>query len=210
MLSANNKNYYATALALAGLFQAVLLLKQLAKTGKADEDAFLVSINSIYKINADNIESIYGGAQALHLGLKELRHFFNVDQRQSPDVTRYFLDLVHLERKLANNPCIRDKLTQRIAQVANQTNYFPPTHVTLLSNLTDAYKKTLGVLNCPIQITGRANYLRRQDIMDKIHALLLAGLRSVVLWRQVGGTRWQLLFGRKYILKAVDQLLLET
>jgi high frequency lysogenization protein len=32
---------------------------------------------------------------------------------------------------------------------------------------------------------------------SRIRALLLAGLRSAILWRQCGGTRWSILFNRK-------------
>lgn len=38
---------------------------------------------------------------------------------------------------------------------------------------------------------------------DKVRALLLAGIRSAMLWRQLGGRRWQLLFSRR---KLLDQL----
>jgi high frequency lysogenization protein len=36
---------------------------------------------------------------------------------------------------------------------------------------------------------------------------LLAGIRSAVLWRQLGGTRFQLLFSRKRIVSDAEELL---
>jgi high frequency lysogenization protein len=36
---------------------------------------------------------------------------------------------------------------------------------------------------------------------------LLAGIRSAVLWRQLGGTRLQLLFSRKSIVSDAEELL---
>ena len=47
MLFGKPKNYYDITLALAGIFQAILLIKSIAETGKADEAAFLTTINSI-------------------------------------------------------------------------------------------------------------------------------------------------------------------
>ena len=43
-------------------------------------------------------------------------------------------------------------------------------------------------------------------MQDKIRACLLAGIRSAVLWRQVGGSKWQLLFHRKKLVQAAQQL----
>jgi high frequency lysogenization protein len=40
-----------------------------------------------------------------------------------------------------------------------------------------------------------------------IRALLLAGLRSALLWNQVGGKRRHFIFSRKQMLKAAQQLL---
>ena len=43
--------------------------------------------------------------------------------------------------------------------------------------------------------------LRDTDNQERIRALLLAGIRAVILWRQVGGRRRYLIFRRKEILK---------
>ncbi len=37
-------------------------------------------------------------------------------------------------------------------------------------------------------------------------ALLLAGIRSAFLWRQLGGRRWRLLFQRRRLLQTSQQL----
>ncbi|MEH6454630.1 MAG: DUF489 family protein, partial [Psychromonas sp.] len=39
----------------------------------------------------------------------------------------------------------------------------------------------------------------------KIRALLLAGVRAAVLWRQIGGKRRQLIFSRKAMLHQTKQ-----
>lgn len=41
----------------------------------------------------------------------------------------------------------------------------------------------------------------------KIRALLLAGVRSAVLWRQVGGRRWQLFLWRNKFAKLAKKLI---
>ena len=44
-------------------------------------------------------------------------------------------------------------------------------------------------------------------IAAKVRATLLAGIRSAVLWRQSGGNRWQLIFGRRKIIEQAGRLL---
>jgi high frequency lysogenization protein len=43
--------------------------------------------------------------------------------------------------------------------------------------------------------------------MEKVRALLLAGIRAAVLWRQVGGSRLQILFSRAKIKAAAEKIL---
>jgi high frequency lysogenization protein len=48
-------------------------------------------------------------------------------------------------------------------------------------------------------VQGDQQYLGNQSTVNKIRALLLAGIRATLLWRQCGGSRWKLLFFRKKI-----------
>ena len=49
-------------------------------------------------------------------------------------------------------------------------------------------------------IHGDPLHLRNPDNQNRLRALLLAAVRSARLWRQVGGSRWQLLFRNRPIL----------
>jgi len=207
MLFGKAKNHYEITLALAGIFQAISLIKSIAKTGKVDEAAFLTSIKTIYKITSQNVNAIYDGIDGLYLGLKETARFFDLEKKgQDPEITRYLLGLIYLERKLSYNKKMQNELGQRILRATEQARFFSPTHPTILANLADAYSQTLGSLSYRISIIGRANYLHRQELMDKIRALLLAGIRSTVLWRQIGGSRWELILGKKQIPKIAAEL----
>lgn len=44
-------------------------------------------------------------------------------------------------------------------------------------------------------------------MVAEIRALLLAAVRSAVLWRQLGGSYWDFLFSRKAMIEAVDRQL---
>ena len=48
-------------LALAGIFQSAALVHQLAITGQAEEDATLNSIESLFKIDAEDVPAVFSG-----------------------------------------------------------------------------------------------------------------------------------------------------
>ena len=72
--------------------------------------------------------------------------------------------------------------------------------------LAAVYKATLSKFPRPIQIQGSAAMLSNEDNAAAIRALLLAGVRSALFWRQLGGRRWQLLFFRNRLSNTASQL----
>lgn len=80
-------------------------------------------------------------------------------------------------------------------------------HTNVVSSLASLYQDTISTFSFRIQVTGEPRYLQNQENANKIRALLLAGIRSAILWDQIGGKRWHLLFFRKQIGKAAKELL---
>ncbi len=68
------------------------------------------------------------------------------------------------------------------------------------------YADTISTFRMRIQVTGDPNVLQQEENAAKVRALLLAGIRSAVLWRQSGGRRWQLIFTRRKIIDNAKQL----
>ena len=58
-----------------------------------------------------------------------------------------------------------------------------------------------------IVVNGKPQYLQVDRTVNWIRTLLFAGLRSAVLWRQLGGGRFSLMFGRKKMLEQAQTLL---
>ena len=56
-----------------------------------------------------------------------------------------------------------------------------------------------------IQVNGNPTCLQQTQTQHKIRALLLAGVRATVLWRQIGGKRRQLMFSRKAMIHQAIQ-----
>jgi high frequency lysogenization protein len=58
-----------------------------------------------------------------------------------------------------------------------------------------------------IQVAGDPDILKRPDNQHRVRAILLAGVRAAVLWRQLGGKRRHILFSRQQILDSAQQTL---
>ena len=193
-------------LALAGVFQAAALIKQLARTNRAEEPYFATSIQSIFKIEANNPSEVYENPQNLSLGLNELiRLFTNNKAPKDPEIARYVFSLLHLERKLADQTAMLNTIRAGIERAAIQALHFSPTHENVMANLASLYTDTLSTLSFRVHVTGEPVYLTQTHTLNKVRALLLAGIRSAVLWRQLGGRRWQLLIFRNSILQIAKQ-----
>ncbi len=200
--------FYKITLALAGLIQSVSLVKEIAQTGKANDAAYQASINSIFQTNPNNILEIYEGLPGIKLGLEKLLQIFGPQVKSSKSLMHYVLSLLYLQKKISRSTKLQNQLIQRIQQAKKQVDYFHLTHPTVISNLADTYLNTISPFKFRIIIWGTERSLSVTENMDKIRALLLSGIRSAVLWRQMGGSRLQLIFSRGKI-KAMAEKILE-
>lgn len=207
-MNENKQKVINTTIALAGMFQAAALVRDLAKTGTTIENAFQTSIQSIYKIDAANTADVYGNLQGLQVGFSEIiRLFGNERVGTDPSISRYVISMIHLESKIKKNKELLATLTKRIKHAVSQAEYFSSLHPTVIASLADIYITTLGKLPFRIQVLGQMKFLNQEEVVQKIRAALLAGVRSAVLWRQMGGRRWQLFFWRNKITKQAQQYL---
>jgi high frequency lysogenization protein len=207
MMNEKNKNQ---VLALAGILQTADLVNELAAHGNCNQFAFETSIKSIYALEAADLKEIYGyKIEGLTLGLATLEKLLTEEKTMLKKMTlRYFFSLLHLERKFIKDKALTEKLRFLIEKIIQQSNFSEdPFGASVLADLADAYTSTLANFNFRIMLHGNQHYLSQLDNLNKIRALLLAGIRSTVLWRQLGGNRWQLLFQRRNILKTVRELL---
>lgn len=195
-------------LALAGIFQACSLVQQVATRGQCEEAALGTAINSIFNTNPTNVEAVYGRALCLTQGLQSLvKEFDNLTRDRNLDLMKYVFGVLHLERKLHKKRELMEKLAAGITRAQQQTLHFPATHENILASLADTYSQTVSTLSPRIIVTGEHTHLANPQMANKVRACLLAAMRSAVLWRQAGGSRWSLLFGRGQLV-AEGRLLL--
>ena len=90
-----------------------------------------------------------------------------------------------------------------------QTEHFHVTHENVIANLADIYSETISQIPPKIMVSGESHYLSNTDQANKIRALLLAGMRSAVLWAQLGGSRWQILLRRRRFSQEARRILTE-
>lgn len=200
---------------LAAIFQAAHLVQQVSRTGKVDESELTISLNSITQTSPENTLAVYGDDLAnLKQGLELLINYLgdssgnkNENKAKDPELTRYIISLINLERKLIKQPKKLAQLGERIDASKRQLEHYDITSETLISSFASIYSDVISPLGARIQVTGNPEILKQNENQHKIRALLLAGIRAAVLWRQVGGKRRNILFSRKKIVKNAKQLL---
>ena len=193
-----------TTLALAGIFQAAELVKQVARKGMVDTAPFETSVYSILQLDADSTEAVYGELSGLKLGLGLVRDQLGGKQRDM-EIMRYSWGAMFLERKLPRNRDMLNELAEGIGEISEYADDCGLSHPELLSKLARLYSNTISTFDYRIQVTGEPRFLENPANADRVRTLLLAGIRSAVLWRQTGGTRWQLLLSRRKIMDISQQ-----
>ncbi len=194
-------------IALAAIFQACALVQQIARHGRVDNEPFESLIKSIMITNADNTEDIYGGISGVQLGLSTIAHQVSSKKPLDMEVTRYLLSLLHLEKKLHKQPAILQKLGDGIDSAISQSEHFSTTHENVIAKLGGIYAETISTIQPKIMVDGEHGHLSNPNNANKVRALLLAGMRAAILWRQCGGNRLQLLFQRKNLILTAQSLL---
>ncbi len=203
------KNYYDITLALAGVCQSARLVQQLAHEGQCDNDALNTVLGGLLQTNPPSTLAVFGGdEQSLKMGLETLQSVLNAN-RQGPaaELTRYTLSLMVLERKLNANKSAMNTLGERISQLDRQLAHFDLESETMMSSLASIYTDVISPLGPRIQVIGSPAILQSTLVQAKIRATLLAGIRSAVLWQQVGGSRLQLMFSRNRLFKQAQSIL---
>lgn len=196
-------------LALAGLFQASEEVRRTAREGRDSSPAAQTVIHSLFMIDAQDVAEVYGGVDGLRPGLETLRQQLgNGYGQRDTEVARYAVAVLFLERKLRRDSTLQTTLREGIEAAQAQVAYFgSETHTNVIARLGDLYQKTISTLAPRIMVNGDPNVLANTDNAALIRALLLGAIRSAVLWRQCGGTRWQLLLRRSSLVNTASALL---
>lgn len=197
-------------IALSAIFQAAELVATIAKTGQIDNAYFKPLVDSLLMVNAESTEDIYGGQwdcqSNLGLGRRITKQALGKERNSvNPDTLRYALSLMHLESKLQKADGILSVLGQGINQLERKkAHYEDVLHENMMASISGLYQDTLSKLPFRIQVHGDSRFLQQPHIANQVRTALLAGVRAAMLWRQLGGKRWHLIFKRKALLNALE------
>ncbi len=182
---------------IVGMAGAVLAAQQalaIARSGRAEPSASELVIGGTLKIDAESAADIYGGPEALRPALVALRDFMSARERD-PILVRTLFVLMQVERNFAGRPDMAIQVAEGIRGAAAQVGSNGGTSVGAVPRLGELYALTISQLTPRVMIPGDPELLARPAVVTAVRAHLLAALRGVVLWRQMGGSRVGLVFG---------------
>ncbi|OOF31783.1 high frequency lysogenization protein HflD [Salinivibrio proteolyticus] len=209
---------YDRTLAFASICQAAKLVQDVSRQGYCDQDVLRTSLSSIIVTNPSSTLDVFrgkageitgDGERGLRIGLETLIHQLD-NGRNGTELTRYLINLLALERKLASRRDAMAQLGDRIETIERQVSHFDLLDEQMISNLASIYLDVISPLGPRIQVSGDPQHLQQTGVQHRVRAILLSGIRSAVLWRQVGGKRRHLIFGRKNMVEQAKIILART
>jgi high frequency lysogenization protein len=201
-------------LALAGVFQAGGLVQELATGQKPDPGAVDTLFHALLQTRPEDVPSVFGGVRPLRLGLGLVS--WGLGAGSTAPETRYALAVLRLERHLTAREDLLQTIGRRIERLrldpAAAAAQIPgadrdAARLRLAHDFAAIYTETLSTLPFRIQVQGRAEALRDTGVAARVRALLLAGVRCAVLWRQTGGRRRHLILSRNALRRTASALL---
>lgn len=195
-------------LALASMMQCAQLIQQIASTGNINQPAFEASMDTLFQFKSATSLAIFGDLSALITGFKGIISF-DKNSAKEPDriVLYYVLSMLKLATKITKDQALIDKLQAGLKLIKQQSQQFDLSVTTTSHKIDLLYLDNISHLKPRIMVQGDPRYLSPAVNTSKVRTLLFSGIRAAFLWRQLGGSKWSLLFSKKkYIKQAVDYL----
>ena len=202
-------------IALAALFQCCTQIQRIATTGYFDERAVASVIRSLIVTDPKTIDDIYQESD-LVVGFKQILDSFGKgDMSKAADtivITKMALKLITLAHNVEGNDKVFNRMSDEIDALTRAITTDHPDFLTFGNTQVvnteenfhlfgSLYQSIISPNFAKLIIYGEERCLREVSNQEKIRALLLAGIRAVILWRQVVGRRRFLVFRRKAILE---------
>ena len=106
----------------------------------------------------------------------------------------YVRGLLKLEDQFGKRPDLQEVVASRLGHVNFKAQHFSDDAVELAASISAIYQDTISHLPYRIKVKGNVQHLQQTKNADLVRTLLLAGLRSAHLWRQLGGRPRHFLF----------------
>ncbi|WP_200481197.1 MULTISPECIES: high frequency lysogenization protein HflD [unclassified Acinetobacter] len=217
------------ALALAGVFQAAQLTHMTAMTGQQSigesgnfyfEQLIKACLNIRPTMNSSmQTLDFFNQLADISLGLKTLESsitqpFSSAPKSRLPKLSNaklpmtYAMALLQLEKKVYRNPEYVEIIEKSQQKILKQLSFFDNNylHPSIIANLAQTYVETAGQINPRIMVRGNAEAFKDSHHTNRIRACLFTGLQMAHLWRQLGGSSWNMIFSKRKLLQDIQTL----
>ncbi len=203
-------DYRSQTLALAAVSQCLWLADAIARTGEAPPELIEASLKSLFTFEADAAAEVFSDIEGLETGLRTLHQLLSGERSpQLRQLLRYFMAVIHIHQLLRRQPEKIAIIRSRLAHTQKGIGLHGFDANNIAHAAAGIYKDTVSQLKFRLRISGNQQYLQDIRLAAQIRALLLAALRATFLWRQSGGNRLQMTFGRKKLLQQCNIMLNE-
>ena len=199
---------YDQTLSLAGMFQAAVLIDELAATGNCDQAAFDGSFRSLFTFDADSAADVYGGVDCLRRGCNALLDYLGGRSGgSSGNIAYYVLSMMKIAAVVRSRADLSLRLFDGLQAMQRRSAEFSLPRENQVGKIDLLYQQTISHVEPRAIVRGDQGHLLNETVAASIRTLLLAGIRSAVLWQQLGGSKWKLFLRRKKYVAEARRLL---
>ncbi len=194
--------------ALAAVAQCADMVRRLALDGSAPERDMAVCVDALLVLDPKDEGAVFPDLRGLRSGLLTLAAVFGDARVQKhAELLRYTLGMLALRKRLASRPAMARLMRERLRSMEPaDPDKDPERAERLFARIALLYMETISTLSYRIQVQGRAGTLKSDRVVNRIRTMLLAGIRSAMLWHQLGGRRWRLLLHRRRVEEAARDI----
>jgi high frequency lysogenization protein len=205
-------------IALAAVAQSAALVHRIATRGEAPQADLRACINPLLELDPPEVGDVYPNVADLSLGLRTVQSIFSSERdTENSEIVRYTLGMLLLRNRLTADDEMQRRIRERLALIEPlpaevvtsadiNADFEQSQQERVFRQLAGLYQDTISTLSYRIQVQGKVEHLKDEAVANRIRALLLAGIRSAVLWYQLGGRRWRLLLYRKRIHESAGNI----
>lgn len=192
-------------IALSAVLQTAMLVNRLATTGSVPNQERNPLLESVFVLSPESIDDVYDGINNIKPGIEG----FARGLQDIPSQAKIYLySIISLEASLSKDPETLAVLASGLESLKGRLQHFEITHENMMAGIADLYSQTLSKLSPKIMVRGDQSILSQSYIANEIRALLLAGIRSAMLWRQYGGSKFSLLWPWNKLPQTAQQILM--
>ena len=171
-------------------------MRQAASHGTWSGYAASSCLHSLFQLEAESLRKFTAGGN-MRLGVETMLAVLQGDSRYA-DSLRYAVGLLQIEKKFRRQARSRN-VGRRLQEISAEGQDLEQHEREDLQahEISELYSETISKLTPRIVVNGKPQYLKNERTVDWVRTLLMAGLRSATLWNQLGGGRFELMFGRK-------------